>query len=218
MSRSEALTIIAGGGTVPAYVAAAAVKAGRPVFVVGIKGEADPAITAFPHEFLDWGQLGRLDEILSSQRGRDLVFVGSVRTRPGFRRASALTSQPCAASRTSWRSSSAATTMCCPVQSVSSRSAACGWSARMRLATDLVVATGPLGRVRPARAARRDIETRASRRPRHRRHRCRPGGGRRERSRRGPRGGRGNRRNARARRQAQGRTPGEVGRPGRRDR
>jgi len=49
MPEGEALTIIAGGGPIPSYVASAAAKAGRPVFVVGIKGEADQAIAAFPH-------------------------------------------------------------------------------------------------------------------------------------------------------------------------
>ena len=85
MPEGEALTIIAGGGPIPSYVAAAATKAGRPVFVIGIKGEADRAIVAFPHEFLDWGQLGRLDEILRSRQGRDLVLVGSIRSRPDFK-------------------------------------------------------------------------------------------------------------------------------------
>src|SRR5579862_667077 len=85
MPDGEALTIIAGGGPIPSYVAGAAAKAGRPVFVIGIKGEADQAIAAFPHEFLDWGQLGRLDEILRSRPGRDLVLVGSIRSRPDFK-------------------------------------------------------------------------------------------------------------------------------------
>src|SRR5215510_4131668 len=85
MADGEPLTIIAGGGRLPAHVAGAAVKAGRPVFVVGIRGEADEAISAFPHEFLDWGQLGRLDEILRSRGGPDLVLIGSIRTRPDFK-------------------------------------------------------------------------------------------------------------------------------------
>src|SRR6476659_374375 len=85
MPEGGPLTIIAGGGPVPAHVAAAAVKAGRPVFVVGTRGEADPAIAGFPHEFLSWGQLGRLDEILRGHGGRDLVLIGSVRSRPDFK-------------------------------------------------------------------------------------------------------------------------------------
>jgi DUF1009 family protein len=85
MPEGEPLTIIAGGGPVPAHVAAAAVKAGRPVFVIGIGGEADPAIAAFPHEFLSWGQLGRLDQILKTHGGSDLVLIGSVRSRPDFK-------------------------------------------------------------------------------------------------------------------------------------
>jgi UDP-2,3-diacylglucosamine hydrolase len=157
MPESEALTIIAGGGTVPAYVAAAAVKAGRPVFVVGIKGEADPAIAAFPHEFLDWGQLGRLDEILSSQRGRDLVFVGSVRTRPDFKGISL--------DLATMRSLKDILAIVIGGDNDVLSGAIRFFEKRgMRVvgahevATDLVVAAGPLGRIRPARAARRDIE------------------------------------------------------------
>src|SRR5258708_667861 len=85
MPEGEPLTIIAGGGPVPAHVAAAAVRAGRPVFVVGISGEAEQAIAAFPHEFLSWGQFGRLDQILKTHGSRDIVLIGSVRSRPDFK-------------------------------------------------------------------------------------------------------------------------------------
>ena len=69
----------------PAHVAAAAAAAGRPVLIVGIRGEADPGIARFPHEWLDWGQLGRLEKILTKHGGRDLVLIGSIRTRPDFK-------------------------------------------------------------------------------------------------------------------------------------
>lgn len=84
-AAGEPLTIIAGGGSVPAHVAAAAVAAGRPVLIVALKGEADPAVEAFPHEWVGWGDLGRLDHLLASRKSRDMVMVGSVRTRPDFR-------------------------------------------------------------------------------------------------------------------------------------
>ena len=44
----------------PLIVAAAAARAGRPVFIVGIDGEADAEIAALPDEFIEWGQIGRL--------------------------------------------------------------------------------------------------------------------------------------------------------------
>jgi DUF1009 family protein len=81
----EPLTIIAGGGSVPAHVAAAATAAGRPVLIVALKGEADPSVEAFPHEWVGWGDLGRLDQLLASRKSRDMVMVGSVRTRPDFK-------------------------------------------------------------------------------------------------------------------------------------
>jgi len=81
----EPLTIIAGGGSVPAHVATAAIAAGRPVLIVALKGEADPSVEAFPHEWIGWGDLGRLDQLLASRKARDMVMVGSIRTRPDFK-------------------------------------------------------------------------------------------------------------------------------------
>ena len=81
----EPLTIIAGGGSVPARVAAAATAQGRPVQIIGIAGEADPGIAAFRHEWIGWGELGRLDGLLKAHGGRDLVLVGSVHKRPDFK-------------------------------------------------------------------------------------------------------------------------------------
>jgi DUF1009 family protein len=85
-AAGEPLTIIAGGGTVPAYVATAAAAAGRPVFIVGVKGEADQGIARFPHAFLEWGELGQLDRLLKEHRSRDLVLIGTIKSRPDFRK------------------------------------------------------------------------------------------------------------------------------------
>jgi len=84
-AAGDPLTIIAGGGSVPAHVAAAAMRAGRPVLVVALKGEADPSVEAFPHEWLGWGDLGRLDTLLTERKARDLVLVGNIRVRPDFK-------------------------------------------------------------------------------------------------------------------------------------
>ena len=73
------LGIIAGGGGVPALVAAAATAAGRPVCILAIKGEADASVERFPHHWLHWGEIGRLFDLLSRERvGKvtDVVQVG----------------------------------------------------------------------------------------------------------------------------------------------
>jgi len=80
------LAIIAGGGSVPAHVARAAIHDGRQVMVVGIKGEADDSISEFPHDWFQWGQLGHLEKILSSHGKGDVVLIGGVKTRPDFKR------------------------------------------------------------------------------------------------------------------------------------
>jgi DUF1009 family protein len=79
------LAIIAGGGPVPAIVAAAGVRAGRPVFIAGIAGEVGPEIEAYPHEVLKWGQYGRLMALLEAHGTRDVVMIGTVNSRPEMR-------------------------------------------------------------------------------------------------------------------------------------
>jgi UDP-2,3-diacylglucosamine hydrolase len=79
------LTIVAGGGPVPLIVADAAQRAGRPVFIVGIAGEAGDSIAAYPHEFVRWGQFGRLEALLAEQRTREIVLVGTISARPDLK-------------------------------------------------------------------------------------------------------------------------------------
>lgn len=75
------LAIIAGGGTLPLTLADAALAHGREVHVVGIRGEADPAIKRFSHTWLKWGEVGKLFATLEGQNCRDLVILGAV-SRP----------------------------------------------------------------------------------------------------------------------------------------
>lgn len=79
------LTIVAGGGPVPLIVAAAAARAGRPVFIAAIAGEADAGVAAWPHEFLKWGQFGRFESLLAAHKTREVVLVGNVTSRPDFK-------------------------------------------------------------------------------------------------------------------------------------
>jgi UDP-2,3-diacylglucosamine hydrolase len=78
------LGIIAGGGPLPARLAAAAHAAGRQVFLVGLEGISDPAVLApFPHAFIRLGAAGRILQALRAHGCDDLVLVGPVR-RPSL--------------------------------------------------------------------------------------------------------------------------------------
>ena len=79
-----ALGILAGGGQLPGRVAAAAVAAGRAVFIIGLEGFADAAALApWPHEMIRMGAAGRIMARLRANRCHDLVLIGTVR-RPSF--------------------------------------------------------------------------------------------------------------------------------------
>jgi UDP-2,3-diacylglucosamine hydrolase len=78
------LGILAGGGRLPGQVAAAAKAAGRPVFIVGLEGFADPAVLAgWPHEIIRIGAASRILAALHAHGCHDLVLIGPVR-RPSF--------------------------------------------------------------------------------------------------------------------------------------
>jgi DUF1009 family protein len=78
------LGILAGGGVLPARVAEAARAAGRPVFIVGLQGYAEPAVLApFPHAMIRIGAGGQILSSLRAHGCRDLVLVGPVR-RPSL--------------------------------------------------------------------------------------------------------------------------------------
>jgi DUF1009 family protein len=79
------LGIVAGGGRLPIRVAEAARGAGRPVFVVGLRGMADEAeVARFPHDWIGIGEIGRLLKLLRQNGCRDMVLAGAV-SRPNFR-------------------------------------------------------------------------------------------------------------------------------------
>ena len=84
LERAEPLAVLAGGGVLPSIVAAAAVRSGRPVMVIAIRGEADPDIDTFPHRWVDWGEVGRLLLTLRSHGARELVLVGRIGVRPNY--------------------------------------------------------------------------------------------------------------------------------------
>jgi len=70
------LGIIAGKGTLPLSVAQAAVAAGRPVFVLGIRGTSDPSIEKYNHAWVRSGAIGKTLALLKQQKCRELVLIG----------------------------------------------------------------------------------------------------------------------------------------------
>jgi DUF1009 family protein len=83
-SAPPPLGILAGGGPLPARVAAAAEAAGRKVFVVALEGFAEPApLAPFQHASSRIGAAGNILGLLRSNGCRDLVLVGPVR-RPSL--------------------------------------------------------------------------------------------------------------------------------------
>jgi UDP-2,3-diacylglucosamine hydrolase len=78
------LGIIAGGGILPARVAAAAAAAGRGVFILGLEGFADPTVLApWPHEIQRIGRAGHILATLRAHGCQDIVMIGPVR-RPSL--------------------------------------------------------------------------------------------------------------------------------------
>ncbi|HET7879239.1 MAG TPA: UDP-2,3-diacylglucosamine diphosphatase LpxI [Acetobacteraceae bacterium] len=84
MAGGVPLGILAGGGRLPGQIAAAAQAAGRPVFLVGLEGFADPAVLApYPHAVIRIGAAGRILAALRRHGCRELVLIGPVR-RPSL--------------------------------------------------------------------------------------------------------------------------------------
>jgi DUF1009 family protein len=78
------LGIIAGGGPLPARVAAAAAAANRPVYLVALDGYADTTLIAhYPHGLARLGAAGHILRLLRDARCQDIVLVGPVK-RPSL--------------------------------------------------------------------------------------------------------------------------------------
>lgn len=78
------LGIIAGRGSLPAFIADAATAHNVPVHIVAIRGEADPDIERFPHTWIKWGEVGKVFLALDKNGCKDLVIIGGV-SRPDFK-------------------------------------------------------------------------------------------------------------------------------------
>ncbi|MEP1208365.1 MAG: UDP-2,3-diacylglucosamine diphosphatase LpxI [Rhizobiaceae bacterium] len=92
---TEPLAIIAGNGRLPLQIAERLVarsgqsgqsgqspRSPMPVFIVGIRGEADPEIEKYPHEWCDWEQIGRIFKVIKQRGISNIVLAGGVIGRP----------------------------------------------------------------------------------------------------------------------------------------
>ena len=83
-SEAPTLGILAGGGPFPGRVAAAARAAGRGVFIIALRGFAEPdVVAAYPHAEVRMGAAGEILSLLRRHYCTDLVLVGPVR-RPSL--------------------------------------------------------------------------------------------------------------------------------------
>lgn len=73
------LGILAGNGALPLHIAKRTIAAGRPVFIVGIDGTADPEIEQYDHVWVKWGQVSKLFGELKKAKVQELVIIGGVR-------------------------------------------------------------------------------------------------------------------------------------------
>jgi hypothetical protein len=77
------LGLIAGGGGLPLTLAEHCRAAGRPYFVIRLKGFADPPLDAHPGETAGIAEIGRIVRLAKGARCEALCFAGIVR-RPDF--------------------------------------------------------------------------------------------------------------------------------------
>lgn len=81
---ARTLAILAGGGTLPARIAAAVRGQGRDVFVIAFDGHTDPATVAgLPHLWSRFGAAGTIIRRLHDEGVGEVVFAGPVK-RPSF--------------------------------------------------------------------------------------------------------------------------------------
>ena len=77
------LALVCGAGAFPLAVADAAAADGRSLFLIGIRGAADPAIAKYPHAWAGMGRVSRMFRLFRESGAREVAFVGAV-PRPSF--------------------------------------------------------------------------------------------------------------------------------------
>jgi DUF1009 family protein len=78
------LGLIAGGGTLPVEIAAHCEQAGRPFFIVRLKGFAGPELADYPGADIGLGEVGRCIKALKRAGCQSVCLVGNV-SRPDFK-------------------------------------------------------------------------------------------------------------------------------------
>ncbi len=63
----------------PFTVADAAIAAGRPVHIFGIRGSAGSSIEAYPHSWISFGTVGHFLRVMKKNNCNELVIVGGVK-------------------------------------------------------------------------------------------------------------------------------------------
>lgn len=76
---SGPLGIIAGSGVLPLHVARRAQEHGHAPYILGFHGLADPGISEFAHDWMRWGEVGRMLRLLRKNGCQEIVIVGGVR-------------------------------------------------------------------------------------------------------------------------------------------
>jgi DUF1009 family protein len=77
------LGIIAGGGQLPLAVAESVSASGREVFVLGLRGCAEPALDRHTHDWVALGETRKLLELLRAHHCQEVLLCGRV-ARPRF--------------------------------------------------------------------------------------------------------------------------------------
>jgi hypothetical protein len=77
-SNSAPIGVLAGGGSLPLEVARSIIERGRPVHIVGIRGEADDLIEAHPHTWVKWGEVGGILRAFAGAGCTSMVIIGAV--------------------------------------------------------------------------------------------------------------------------------------------
>ena len=79
--------IVAGGGSIPLFIANHLKEQGNEPFIIMLKGEAKPEFRAFEHIELQVAEIGKLVKSLHKNSVKHIVFIGSVKKRPSLRQA-----------------------------------------------------------------------------------------------------------------------------------
>jgi DUF1009 family protein len=80
----EKLGIVAGGGALPLEVAQDCLAVGRPIFVVRLKGFAEPRLAEYPGADIGLAELGKCFKTLKREGCTSVCFAGAV-DRPDFK-------------------------------------------------------------------------------------------------------------------------------------